>query len=67
MFLSTSFHPKNCFAHWLDLAVDDLMTEIRVINYFKILIDELYVVYSTTNKHKMMGHCLGNLNVSLEA
>lgn len=39
-------------AHRLELAVGDIMKEMGAINHFKILMDKLYAIYSTSNKNR---------------
>ena len=43
----------HCSAHRLELAVADVVKEMGAINHFKILMDKLYAVYSTSNKNRM--------------
>jgi hypothetical protein len=43
----------HCSAHKLELAVADVVKEMGAINHFKILMDKLYAVYSTSNKNRM--------------
>ena len=43
----------HCSAHRLELAVADVVKEMGAINHFKILMDKLYAVYSTSNKNLM--------------
>ncbi len=43
----------HCSAHRLELAVGDVMKETGAINHFKILMDKLYSLYSSSNKNRM--------------
>ena len=43
----------HCSAHRLELAVADVVKEMGAINHFKILMDKLYAVYSTSYKNRM--------------
>ncbi len=43
----------HCSVHRLELAVGDVMKEMGAINHFKILMDKLYSLYSSSNKNRM--------------
>uniref|UniRef100_A0A672RKS2 HAT C-terminal dimerisation domain-containing protein n=1 Tax=Sinocyclocheilus grahami TaxID=75366 RepID=A0A672RKS2_SINGR len=43
----------HCSVHRLELAIGDVVKEIGTINYFKILMDKLYAIYSASNKNRM--------------
>ena len=43
----------HCSAHRLELAVGDVMKEMGAMNHFKMLMDKLYSLYSTSNKKRL--------------
>lgn len=56
----------HCSAHRLELAVGDVMKEMRAINHFKILMDKLDALYSTSNKNRVeLKECADGLNIQL--
>uniref|UniRef100_A0A8C9X006 HAT C-terminal dimerisation domain-containing protein n=1 Tax=Sander lucioperca TaxID=283035 RepID=A0A8C9X006_SANLU len=56
----------HCSAHRLELAVGDVMKEMGAINHFKILMDKLYALYSTSNKNRVeLKECADGLNIQL--
>lgn len=47
--LLQTFH---CMAHRLELAVKNAIEEVNVVSHFKIFVDQLYKVYSTSPKNQ---------------
>ncbi|KAL1475368.1 hypothetical protein MTO96_037332 [Rhipicephalus appendiculatus] len=55
-----------CFAHRLELAVGDSVRDVEGINHFKIFMDKLYCLYSSSPKNRReLESCARDLNTSL--
>lgn len=56
----------HCSAHHLELAVGDVVKEMMAVNHFKILMDKLYSLYSTSNKNRAeLKECAVGLDIQL--
>lgn len=56
----------HCAAHWLELAVGDVVKEMVAVNHFKMFMDKLYSLYSTSNKNRTeLKECADALDVQL--
>ncbi|KAL1249596.1 hypothetical protein QQF64_020601 [Cirrhinus molitorella] len=56
----------HCSAHRLELAVGDTMKELGEINHFRIFMDKLYTLYSTSNKNRIeLKKCAYELDINL--
>ncbi|XP_067123861.1 E3 SUMO-protein ligase KIAA1586-like [Centruroides vittatus] len=42
----------HCLAHCIQLSLDDVIKDIKVVNHFKHFLNKLYVYYHTSNKHQ---------------
>lgn len=43
----------HCSAYRLELTVSDVLKQMGAMNHFKILMDKLYAIHSTSNKKQM--------------
>jgi hypothetical protein len=56
----------HCAAHRLELAVGDVVKEMAAVNHFKMFMDKLYSLYSTSNKNRVeLKECADALDVQL--
>ncbi|KAG0419175.1 hypothetical protein HPB47_004292 [Ixodes persulcatus] len=56
----------HCSAHRLELAVGDTVRDVQGINHFKIFMDKLYCLYSSSPKNRReLESCAKDLNASL--
>ncbi|KAK0134200.1 E3 SUMO-protein ligase KIAA1586 [Merluccius polli] len=56
----------HCAAHRLELAVGDVVKEMAAVNHFKMFMDKLYSLYSTSNKNRIeLKECADALDVQL--
>lgn len=56
----------HCSAHHLEFAVGDVVKEMMAVNHFKILMDKLYSLYSTSNKNRAeLKECAVGLDIQL--